>query len=846
MATDIEKRLEKARKYLEKGRHQDAIEEYLAALEAEPGNGEALQALADLYTRTGDAVRAARYYGALFDRYVEAGEANRAAVLYARFLRGVGQPPERMARYALLLQKQNKTAEAIEQYAAAAAQFAAAGRAADALSCWERLTQLDPDNPERHLKLAEAAEEQNRGELAARGYFRAAQLVLAAGELDRALALYAAAHRHAPGDRSVALFYAQALLRKAEARRAVELLEPFPAEEMDAGFLAVLADALLGAGELERASGVLERLWQQHPDGASRFFDLADRFVKAGQPHRAVDVLSRMREQMRALKRETEWIAELDRVAETNPHSLPLAEYCASVYEELNREAKYFDTLARLFDLHLEAGQPNRACEALERMVDIDAYDFGHQPRLASLVGKADRDRIRAVEARLAQVAGRAGSGLVVGGEEQAPAEGATSAAEQTLDDLIVQAEIFLQYSLRAKAVERLQKIFEAFPGADPGSERLRRLCEMANWWPGGAAPGAAPASPVTPAAVTIAPGSNPEVLRDLAKISEINRQLYRQGSPMGVLSAAVNEIGKYLRVTRCLAVVGAPGQPPQAAAEYCAPGVEPSRPPNVIRLLGHLAETPPDAQGRLLLDAVAAPVLRELGLATVLAVTLTDKESQAPSGMLAIGRAEAAPWKPNESYFLEAIGDQMTISVNHTRLRSLVRNLAVADEKTGLLGRGSYQDCLLAETNRAKTQGTPLSLLLFQVDRGRELVRQQGEAALDAYMDQLAHSLTGSMRQNDLAVKYTAWALAFVLPDTALDSAAELGQKLRRLSAGVTPQWNQKALTFSAGVVEAVTRSDYDSEDIVTDLINRAEFALEEARARGGDTVVALENLNL
>ena len=44
--------------------------------------------------------------------------------------------------------------------------------------------------------------------------------------------------------------------------------------------------------------------------------------------------------------------------------------------------------------------------------------------------------------------------------------------------------------------------------------------------------------------------------------------------------------------------------------------------------------------------------------------------------------------------------------------------------------------------------------------------------------------------------------------------------------------------MTLSAGVVEAVTRVDYDNEDIVTELMNRAEMSLEEARKRGGDTV--------
>ena len=52
--------------------------------------------------------------------------------------------------------------------------------------------------------------------------------------------------------------------------------------------------------------------------------------------------------------------------------------------------------------------------------------------------------------------------------------------------------------------------------------------------------------------------------------------------------------------------------------------------------------------------------------------------------------------------------------------------------------------------------------------------------------------------------------------------------------------------ITLSAGLVEAVAKHEYDSEDIVTDLINRAEFSIDEARKRGGDTVVALETPKL
>ena len=242
-------------------------------------------------------------------------------------------------------------------------------------------------------------------------------------------------------------------------------------------------------------------------------------------------------------------------------------------------------------------------------------------------------------------------------------------------------------------------------------------------------------------------------------------------------------------------------------------------------------------------LDAAAAPALKEMGLETALGVQLTDPETQTPAGMLIVGLGGPHVWKPNETYFLQSIGDQMLLCVHHTRLRSLVRTLAVADEKTGLLTRASYLDCLLHESQRARTQGLPLALALLQVDGGPELLRHHGEAPFERYMEQLGGAVQSIVRQTDLAIKYTSWALAFVLPDTSLSGARSLAEKLRKAAGGLRPPWDGGVqVTTSVAVAEAIARQDFDSEDIVTDLINRAEAGLEEARRRGGNEIVSLE----
>lgn len=859
MAADVSKQLERAKKFLEKNRVEDAIEAYLAVLDGSPQHLEASQALGDLYTRLEQPDRAAVYYGHLFDLLIDPKDETKALAIYNRFLRNTLaiQSPERIARYAFLLQKQNRGEEAIEQYTKAAEMFSEAGRSEDALFCWERTAQLDPEKLSRQMKVAEIAAQLGKNALAARAFLRSAQLSTTAGSPAEALKLLARAYALAPNERSVSLLYAEAKLRNGEAAEAAALLEPFAATESDVPFLDTFADALLQSGQLDRSRAILEKLLKEKNEGVVRLFDLADAYADADQDSKSVEVLQVLKRRLFADKKVAEFTTQLESLGGKHPESIPILEYWAGLYNELNRESQYFEVLIRLFDANFNSGFFPKACEALDRLVDIDSYDYRCQERLERLRGHADEAFLRRVAGRMARTANvqtrntqapRAQASREMEGPPPATDEGRKM---QALDDLIVQTEIFLQYSLQAKAVERLQKIASMFPGEEARNPRLQNLYQTANWWPKNAAKpqpppkpaGAAPVIEEKPTPPTGRTGSyTVETLRDLTKISEINQKIFRQQTPRAMLNTTANEVGAYLKAGRTFAVIGAPGRPPEMSAEHCTSGLRPAPAAQVVFLLAQLEKAVPDELGGLIVDASDESILKELGLATALGVTITDKETQAPAGMLIVAHDKAHHWKANETYFLQAIGDQMMMSVSHTRLRSLVRRMGVSDEKTGLLSRSSYVGCLLNEADRARTQGTALSLAVLQIDRGADMLRQQGEVPLEKFLEQLSRSLQPIVRQNDMAVKYTSWALAFILPDTNLSGAQNLVDKLKRAAAGVRPPWDSTQITLSAGIVEAAARQEFDSEDIVTDLINRAEFSVEEARKRGGDVIVLSE----
>src|SRR6266852_5437153 len=539
MAADVSKHLDRAKRFLEKNRVEGAIEAYLAVLDEAPQHQEATQALGDLYARMDQPDRAAVYYGLLFDLLVEPKDETKALAIYNRFLRaGRGQqPPERIARYAFLQQRQNHPDEAIEQYTTAAEQFAAAGRDEDALFCWERIAQLDPEDFSRQLPLAEAAEGIGKNALAARAFLRAGQLASASGAAADALHLLGRAYKLAPQERSAGLLYAQANLQAGNAVRAAALLEPFATSESDAAFLATYSDALMRSGNLERARELLDRLLREKNEGMTQLFELADRYVAAGQDQKAVEVLMALKRRMFADKRQNDFAALLDSVGTKYPHSQTILEFWASIHNELNRESQYFEVLIRLFDGYLTSGNVKKAAESLERLVDIDAYDYRNQERLELLRGRVDEAHLKRIASRLTK------SGTPTPGHAshthhaQAPAAPSLGGEEgrqlQGLEDLIVQTEIFLQYSLQSKALERLQRIAAMFPGEEQQNARLSNLYQMANWWPSGppkpkTEPGTAqPIAPAAAVAEVAAPITSKtgvysaETLRDLSKISE-------------------------------------------------------------------------------------------------------------------------------------------------------------------------------------------------------------------------------------------------------------------------------------------------------------------------------------
>jgi GGDEF domain-containing protein len=281
-----------------------------------------------------------------------------------------------------------------------------------------------------------------------------------------------------------------------------------------------------------------------------------------------------------------------------------------------------------------------------------------------------------------------------------------------------------------------------------------------------------------------------------------------------------------------------APNRPPSMALEYISPGIQPSDPMLIGKLLMGLQQIVVDQGSSLVVENVAhAPALSSLQnfLKTLqvesLAAILLREENQ-PMGLLVLEQCGSRrAWKPNELAGLEALAEQIVLSVTNVRLRNLMRTLAVTDERSGLLHRDSYVPCLLSEAERMQTQQKPLTGALLQFSQGDQ--KSQPLQPPEEFLQSVSGTIVAHLRQNDIAIRYGPLALALVLPGTSGKEAVTVVEKLRRLVTAIDPV-KAGPPRMTALIGEAVQERGMENVDVVTELINRLDMAAESVQLAG------------
>lgn len=172
-------------------------------------------------------------------------------------------------------------------------------------------------------------------------------------------------------------------------------------------------------------------------------------------------------------------------------------------------------------------------------------------------------------------------------------------------------------------------------------------------------------------------------------------------------------------------------------------------------------------------------------------------------------------------------------LASEHIRLAGRSR-LALTDSRTGLLNPRGFEEVADSEWRRATEGPHRISLVLVDLDLLREVNNMHGHRTGDTVIAAVGRILSSSSRSSDAVARLGGDEFALLLPDTDLETATRIGERLRETIAAtrVSTPVGPLSVTVSCGVATRVGAETMDA------LFDRADTALNNTKNGGRNRV--------
>lgn len=187
----------------------------------------------------------------------------------------------------------------------------------------------------------------------------------------------------------------------------------------------------------------------------------------------------------------------------------------------------------------------------------------------------------------------------------------------------------------------------------------------------------------------------------------------------------------------------------------------------------------------------------------------------------------------------LTTLANQVAVAVENARLYEETEQLAVTDGLTELFNHRYFQGFLDRELSRARRYTRPLSLIMIDLDRFKNINDTYGHQVGDQVLKRVAAALKSQARDVDLVARYGGEEFMVVLPETGKREAHALAERIRQaVGEQIHPlpdSTGQFQVTISLGVASYPEDGAEKSE-----LVDRVDKALYRSKTEGRDRVSA------
>jgi len=188
--------------------------------------------------------------------------------------------------------------------------------------------------------------------------------------------------------------------------------------------------------------------------------------------------------------------------------------------------------------------------------------------------------------------------------------------------------------------------------------------------------------------------------------------------------------------------------------------------------------------------------------------------------------------------HFLHGRSQRAEIARVNAELVKLNEELQIQarfDALTGLVNRRHFLERLDGELHRSARFGLPCSLAILDIDRFKSVNDQYGHAAGDAVLRTFAQTLGQCLRSSDLAARFGGEEFAVLMPQTSVDGATELAERIRVAVQNTPVSGEGDVLRVSVSIGVAQWSGENPEQ-----LIARADNAMYAAKSAGRNQVCA------
>ncbi len=320
MAFDKAKVLKNAEKFLSQGKINAAIKEYRQIVDNDTDDLTALNMLGDLYVRANKKEEAVSCFERIAEHYNAQEFTLKAIAMYKKIERIKTRDPIIANKLAELYATQGLVHDARAQYLVVADAYTRAGANKKALDILHKIADLDPNNTEIRLKLADGYLKEGMKREATDAFIQAANRLHQIGSNDQALDAYGKALQLFRDDREALQGLLDTHIARGTADEAAEVLERVvEGREHDTELVSMLAKAHLEAEDPKGAERATSLLMERDPSSYPQYLPVSHLYLKAGQVDDVVRILSTIIERMLAGREERELLEIVNQVLVRNP-----------------------------------------------------------------------------------------------------------------------------------------------------------------------------------------------------------------------------------------------------------------------------------------------------------------------------------------------------------------------------------------------------------------------------------------------------------------------------------------------------------------------------------------------